>query len=149
MLSLQEVSDRLELEDLVHAYSHAVDARDWDALDELFTPDATIDYTEMGGPRGDLASTKAFLAEVMPLMTSTQHLVATSRFVVDGDSATGRSICFNPMAVEVAGAPHTFFCGLWYRDTFVRTAAGWRFADRYEERSYVHNPPPGFPAAEG
>ena len=28
MLSLQEVSDRLELEDLVHAYSHALDARD-------------------------------------------------------------------------------------------------------------------------
>ena len=146
MLSLQEVSDRLELQDLVHAYSHALDARDWDALAALFTPDATIDYTEMGGPRGDLASTRAFLAEVMPLMASTQHLVATSRFVVDGDEATGRSICFNPMAVEVEGRPHTFFCGLWYRDRFVRTPDGWRFAERYEERSYLHNLPPGFPA---
>jgi ketosteroid isomerase-like protein len=145
VLSLQQVSDRLELEDLVHAYSHAVDARDWDALDALFTADAVVDYTEMGGPRGDLASTKAFLAQVMPLMTTTQHLVATSRFAVDGDAATGRSICFNPMGVAVDGRPHTFFCGLWYRDRFVRTADGWRFAERYEERSYVHNPPPGFP----
>ena len=148
MLSLAEVSDRLELEDLVHAYAHAVDAGDWDAFDDLFAPDATVDYTEMGGPRGDVASTKAFLAQVMPLMASTQHLVATSRFVVDGDTATGRTICFNPMTVEVAGSPHTFFCGLWYRDRFVRTADGWRFAERYEERSYIHNTPPGFPGTE-
>ncbi len=47
MLSQQEISDRLELQDVVHAYSHAVDARDWDALDEVFVPDAVIDY-----PRG-------------------------------------------------------------------------------------------------
>ncbi|MBI2709523.1 MAG: nuclear transport factor 2 family protein [Actinobacteria bacterium] len=144
MLSLQEISDRLELEDLVAAYSHALDARDWDALAELFTADAVVDYTEMGGPRGDVASTIDFLARTMPLMASTQHLVATSRFRVDGDRADGRTICFNPMVVEVESHPHVFFCGLWYRDRFERTAGGWRIAERYEERSYLHNLPEGW-----
>jgi hypothetical protein len=32
MLSLQEISDRLEIQDLLARYSHAVDQRDWAAL---------------------------------------------------------------------------------------------------------------------
>jgi hypothetical protein len=35
------------------------------------------------------------------------------------------------------------FMGLWYRDTFVRTSAGWRIRERYEERAYTYNVPPG------
>ena len=60
-LSIQEISDRLEIQDLLVAYSHAIDSHDWDALDDVFTPDAVIDYTEMGAPRGNLTETKAFL----------------------------------------------------------------------------------------
>ena len=36
-MSLQEISDRLEIQDLLAAYSHAIDGRDWDALDDIFT----------------------------------------------------------------------------------------------------------------
>jgi hypothetical protein len=36
------------------------------------------------------------------------------------------------------------FIGIWYVDRYTRTADGWRIAARSEERSYVHNPPPGF-----
>jgi len=61
VMTLQEISDRLEIQDLMVAYSHAVDTRDWDAFDDVFTPDATIDYTEMGGSRGTLTETKDFL----------------------------------------------------------------------------------------
>jgi hypothetical protein len=35
--------------------------------------------------------------------------------------------------------PHVFICGLWYRDTFVRTEQGWRIKDRYEEKSFFYN----------
>ena len=144
MLSLQQVSDRLEIEDLITEYSDAIDSREWDRLDDVFTADALIDYTAMGGPAGDPAAIKTFLAGTMPLMASYQHLVATSRIRVDGDRAEARTICFNPMVVDVGGAGHVFFCGLWYRDTFLRTPAGWRIAERREERSYFHNLPPGW-----
>ncbi|MGR7003390.1 nuclear transport factor 2 family protein [Yinghuangia aomiensis] len=40
MLSLQEISDRLEIQDLMVRYSHAVDTQQWDVLDTVFTPDA-------------------------------------------------------------------------------------------------------------
>src|SRR4051812_44762297 len=58
--ALTELADRLAIQDLIARYPLAVDGRDWDALDELFTPDARIDFTAFGGPAGDLASTKSF-----------------------------------------------------------------------------------------
>ena len=85
-MTLQEISDRLEIQDLMVAYSHAVDTRDWDAFDDVFTPDAIIDYTEMGGSRGTLTETKDFLRMVMPHFSSFQHMVATSKVTLNGDT---------------------------------------------------------------
>ena len=76
--SLEELSDRLEIQDLLVAYSYAIDFRDWDALDEVFTPDAFIDYTAFGGSSGNLEETKKFLAAAMPMFSGFQHMVATS-----------------------------------------------------------------------
>ena len=44
-LSLQQISDRIEIHDLLVRYSHAIDTRNFDALDQVFTPDAFIDYS--------------------------------------------------------------------------------------------------------
>jgi hypothetical protein len=43
MLSLQEISDRLEIQQLLIDYSTAIDQRRFDDLDRVFTPDAYID----------------------------------------------------------------------------------------------------------
>ena len=52
MLSLAEVSDRLEIQQLLVDYSTAIDQRRFDDLDNVFTPDAYIDYRELGGIDG-------------------------------------------------------------------------------------------------
>ncbi len=145
-LSIQEISDRLEIGDLIVDYAHAIDSGDWDTLDDIFTPDAVVDYTAMGGIRGDLAAIKAFLPEGLGWFRSTQHLVATSKITVTGDEATGRTICANALVLAEPGGERTIQLGLWYVDTFVRTPQGWRISSRVEERSYAHNTPDGFPA---
>lgn len=148
-LTLQEIADRLEIQDLLVDYSHAVDTRDWDALDDVFTPDALIDYTALGGSSGSVAETKAFLAAAMERYAGFQHMVATSKVTIEGDVAHGRTICHNPMVIgRDDGSTHVFFCGLWYRDQFVRTAEGWRIAERVEERCYFHNLPPEMAALD-
>jgi 3-phenylpropionate/cinnamic acid dioxygenase small subunit len=149
MLSLQEISDRLEIQELLVRYSHAVDTRDWNLLEKVFTPDATIDYTAFGGPRGDFASTRVFLESSMPHFSSSQHLITNIVLEFDGDEAYGRTACFNPLVIdrEDASQAHVFFCGLWYRDRLVRTEQGWRIADRCQERSYMFNTPPEILAA--
>ena len=143
--SLEEISDRLEIQDLLVAYSHAIDTRDWDALDDVFTEDAFIDYSAMGGSAGDLPSTKQFLAAAMPNFAGFQHMIATSKVTLSGDEAEGRTICHNPMVIDKGdGETHVFFCGLWYRDVLVRTPEGWRIKERHEEKSYFHNVPSDF-----
>lgn len=143
MLELQEISDRLELMDLMVRYSHAVDNRAWDDFDDIFTPEAIIDYTAFDGPRGTVAETKEYLASTLSGFPAFQHLISNPELRIAGDTATGRTMCFNPMGVArpegETGEPRIFFCGLWYLDRFVRTADGWRIAERFEEKSWTHN----------
>ncbi|MGW8375265.1 nuclear transport factor 2 family protein [Streptomyces sp. ODS28] len=144
MLSLQEISDRLEIQDLMVRYSHAVDTRQWDALDEVFTPDAVIDYTAMGGVRGGLAEVKEFLAAVLADFPAFQHMIANSSLTVEGDTARGLTMCHNPMVLPGGngdGSAGVLFCGLWYRDTFVRIDGAWRISERVEEKSYMYAAP--------
>lgn len=146
-LSLQEMSDRFEIQDLIVDYAMAIDGSDFDALDALFTTDAHIDYTATGGIAGTLAEIKAFLPDGLKWFSSFQHLTTTAKIVIDGDQATGRTICHNPMTLSNKdGSTHTMTVGLWYVDRFERTRDGWRFSERIEELSYMHNLPKGFPA---
>jgi 3-phenylpropionate/cinnamic acid dioxygenase small subunit len=148
MMSLQQISDRLEINELLVRYSHAVDTQDWELYTTVFTSDAVIDYTEMGGPRGTVTEIVEFLRSTMPTFASSQHMVGNTVLELDGDAARARTICFNPMVLDRGeGATHVFFCGLWYRDALVRTPDGWRIKERYEERSYVHNFPEELAAA--
>ncbi len=76
-MSLQDISDRLEIQDLLVAYSYAIDGRDFDALDDVFTPDAFIDYTAMGGSGREPRRHQEVPDEAMPMFSSFQHMVST------------------------------------------------------------------------
>lgn len=136
MMDLQELSDRFEIQDLIARYSAAIDGRRWDDLTDLFTEDAFLDYTETGGIAGSLPEHQAYNAEVLVSFQGTQHLMGLPLIVVDGDTATARTNCFNPMVVS---GERVFFVGLLYADELVRTGTGWRFRIRKEELSYFHN----------
>ncbi|WP_156839505.1 nuclear transport factor 2 family protein [Novosphingobium aquimarinum] len=149
MLSLQEISDRLEIQDLFARYSFAIDDRDFDVLDTVFTPDAVIDYSETGGAKGTVGEIKAWLPVAMKRFPMFQHMVATTQLKLDGDKATSRTILFNPMTYRKPdGEDQVFFIGLWYRDELVRTPDGWRISSRYEEMAYTYNTPDMEPIPE-
>lgn len=148
MLSVQEMSDRLEIQDLLASYCDAIDSRNWDALDEIFTSDAIIDYTAAGGARGNLSDTKAYLERALKQFSGMQHMLGLPVIKITGDRATSRTIAFNPMVVERDGQPHTFFLGIWYSDELNLTEAGWRIVHRREEVSYFHNVPADFVPVE-
>ena len=135
-LGLQEMSDRFEIQDLLVGYCYAVDARDFDALDQYFTADAVIDYSEMVGFKGDLAQTKQFLQGSFSIVTAVQHAISTTRYEFDGDRCRTKSVCYNPMTVTNGLQEDTVTFGLWYIHDLVRTAAGWRIARLYEEKCY-------------
>lgn len=140
-LSLQEISDRLEIQDLLFHYADIIDRQAADELRDVFTPDAAIDYSAFGGSVGDLETTIAFLKEALPAFSNTQHLNANIQIRVDGDRATGRVMCFNPMEMPLGEESQVFMLGLWYVDEYRRGDNGWQISSRREERSWVFNVP--------
>ena len=141
-LTVEEMSDRFEIQDLIVGYCYAVDSSDWDALDRFFMPDAVIDYSEMVGVSGGLQEIKRFLAESLTPILAFQHAVSTTQYSFDGDRCETRSVCTNPMVVPGDdGQPQTIFFGLWYIHQFRRTQNGWRISGLYEKKCYNHNLP--------
>jgi hypothetical protein len=135
MLSLEEISDRFEIQQLLIDYSTAIDKRRFDDLDQVFTPDAYIDYRAMGGIDGSFPEVKAWLAQVLPNFPVYAHMLGNFDVRIDGDSASSRTICFNPMVLG-GDQNQILFCGLWYDDEFVRTPEGWRMSRRVEAKVF-------------
>ena len=135
MLSMAEISDRLEIQQLLIDYSTAIDRRHFDDLDRVFTPDAYIDYTVFGGIAGTYPEVKAWLAEVLPNFPVYAHMLGNVDVRIEGDTASSRTICFNPMVLP-GDQKQVMFCGLWYVDEFVRTPEGWRMTRRVEEKCF-------------
>lgn len=141
-MPLGELSDQAELLRLVTVYAYAIDERAFDRLDAVFTPDAHIDYTAMGGIKGDYATVKAWLGPALSHFPGFMHFIGNTLFEVKGDEATGKIACFNPMVVPTPeGGTDTMFLGLWYLDRYQRTAQGWRISERVERKSYEFNMP--------
>ena len=142
MLTIEQISDRLELQQLVTDYVYAIDTRAFDTLDRVFTPDAHIDYTAMGGIAGPYPKIKAWLPEALKHFPAYMHFIGNLSFEINGDVATGQIACFNPMVIpNAAGGTDAMFLGLWYHDRYARTKDGWRIAERVEKKCYDFNMP--------
>ena len=138
VLSLEQISDRIEIDDLLIRYTVAIDTKDWELLDTVFTPDAKVDYTTSGGIKGSYPEVRAWLAEVLALFEMTQHLISNSVVRIDGDTAAARTMVFNPMGRDDGkGGLELFYVGAWYEDKLVRTPEGWRIAERFEEQAFL------------
>ena len=128
-------------------YAHLIDTRQFDQLRDVFTEDAFVDYSVYGGSVGNLETTIEFLEQAVTreLFPNCQHLNANVQVTLDGDTASGRVMCFNPMEMNLPGGDsQTYMLGLWYVDEYRRTADGWRIAKRYEEQLLMQGAfPPG------
>lgn len=142
-LSIQEISDRFEIQDMLYKYADIIDMKKFDELRDIFSDDAYIDYSVYGGAAGNREEIISFLKEAMTIFPNTHHLNANMQISVDGDAGTGRVMCFNPQEMDLGEdkGTHTFMLGLYYVDKYVRTAAGWRISERVEEKCWKFNVP--------
>lgn len=118
------VAARQEVIDVLVRCAAAFDARDWDALDDVFTEDATA-YGEEG--RGAAVTlVRSLLGGCGP----SQHLLGNHQVVVDGDRATStcKARVYHAGAGDRSGLSYECFGN--YHDDLVRTGSGWRIARR-------------------
>ena len=137
-LSPQEISDRLEIQDLMVRYARAIDTQDYTLLDTCFVPDAHVDYTQSGGTKGAYPEVREWLKKALAPFAATMHLVGNTTLELDGDKADSRTYVINPMGFpNPDGSLHMFTVGAHYVDKLVRTDEGWRIAERIEEAVYM------------
>jgi hypothetical protein len=142
MNALQTLSDQCEIRALIVRYSNALDARRFEWLDELFTPDAWLDYRATGGIAARYPAVRNWLPPAVGVFPHMCHLVGNISVELAGNSARARTLCLNPVEVPLPqGGTQVMFLGMWYRDALVRTPRGWRMTERVQEGCFQHNVP--------
>jgi hypothetical protein len=137
-MDITEISDRMELEKLVTDYATAVDTRNFTEFNNLFTADAIIDYTAVGGISGNLKEIIVYLETALDFFPNYQHFISNISLTITGNNATGKVMCFNPMQTK---ENQVFFLGIWYHDTYINIDDRWFISSRIEESSWSHNVP--------
>jgi hypothetical protein len=126
-VDLQELSDRQEIVDVITRYTRAVDTRSWDDLDQVFTEDAVMDYSPVGGPTDVPAVVKPWIAKGLAGFDRYQHIIGQVSIELAGDEARATAYFTNPMvSVDPDGNETLWEVGGYYRHELRRTAEGWR-----------------------
>ena len=139
-MDLHQISDRLEIEDVLIRYTRAIDTGDWDALDTVFTADAAIDYTQTGGIADAYPKVKAWLAENLPMFPRRMHMLGQVDVRIEpgaaqiGGEAAVAAYFSNPMIfTQQDGSELLWEFGGIYHHRMVRTPDGWRSRELLEE----------------
>ena len=126
-MDLQELSDRQEIVDVITRYTRAVDTRSWDDLATVFTDDAVLDYSPVGGPVGPPAEVVPWLAHALAGFDRHQHLIGQVSIALGGDTARATAYFTNPMVALAPDGTETLWeVGGYYHHDLVRTPDGWR-----------------------
>ena len=132
------LEDRAAIADLIHRYSYTWDGRDSDGWVGLFTEDAVIEAAFVGKVAWTYRSNaerRTFIDGFYETMTKqgltrTRHVQTATVLSPEADgSVTGETMFVVAFQFRGEPAPRITNTGV-YRDRFVRTAAGWKFARR-------------------
>jgi uncharacterized protein (TIGR02246 family) len=123
---------RAEIAELLARYAFLIDDHEFDALGELFTPDARF-----GSPGSTHAGREAIVANYRALGEVYPITLHEARgFVLDfadDDHARGQVLGFS----EQASGQHTVITSFRYSDSYVRLDGRWRFASRQVKTLYA------------
>ena len=122
-----DVADRLAIHELLGLHGHLIDERRWDELGLVFTDDVVYDASDFGMPV--TRSLGELVAEWTSEAGMARHPLAhhATNIVVDA-SATDGTVRVRSKGIGVG--PGGRVGSVVYRDVVVRTAGGWRLAER-------------------
>jgi hypothetical protein len=119
---------RDELHALVTAYCRAVDRADYEALRDLYHPDATDSHGSFS--TGGVEDFIAQLQAAEPYVRVSQHNITTTNFTIAGDTARGEIYCL--VFHTFAGPEHEIdvIIGGRYLDEYTQHEGRWKFGQR-------------------
>jgi hypothetical protein len=138
--SLGEISDRLAIDQVIARYVHALDARDYDTLDDVFMPETRFDLTEAGGIADSWIEVKRYYQDNLEAFIDYQHVFSNVllEFDIGRQGARSRSKVINPCGMLGGdGKLHHFEVVGWYEDGWRRMPDGWRIIERTWRHGWI------------
>jgi hypothetical protein len=138
-VSIRDLDDRLRIEQKISTLGRCLDERDFEALRELFTVDATVTT-----PGGTAVGHDALIEQARSRHSSDdgiQHLITNLLVELDGDRASVRANLLVSFANAGPADPLPFLLGEVYRFALARTADGWRITTLTSKPTWSLNRP--------
>ena len=129
------MNDQQEITELLAHYADAVNRRDLEAWTKVWSEDGI--YTLNGASkRVGRDAIVALYEKAMAMVESMLQVVHNGTVEVDGDSATGRWYVSEHHGL--GDGKSVYVIGV-YQDRYIRTADGWKFAERHFDQLYLEN----------
>lgn len=133
-MTMQEMSDRLELKEVVDLFSNYADTKENDKQVQLFTPDGRVNIINNGEVTFSLAGREAILKAFSGSMadySSVFHMSGQQTVTfTDASHATGTAYSLVVLVKEVDGHPQTSQEGVCYEDRYEKIDGHWLIAER-------------------
>ena len=133
-ITTEELIARINIEEQIYAYAIALDEKNWEGLNNVFTEDAETIY-------GSKNSTAPFVCknrkeiikmceEGLANVGSTQHLVSNLRIQVEGNTAISKSSALIQHADKVSSQTKSYEMWGEYTDNWVLINDLWKIRKR-------------------
>jgi ketosteroid isomerase-like protein len=123
-------NDKAAILEVLNLYAFALDARQWDLFDRIFTDDVVAEFGPAGTAWTDLNEFKKGFESFHATLDSHQHTMMGQLVHVDGDTARAFSYGNWLLIREAAEGGPTWTGTGWYDDELVRTSDGWKISRR-------------------
>lgn len=134
----QEISDRLEIQDLVAAFADAVNRRNPRLVSARCHPDVTFTVPGWADLQG-VEPMVQFLSQILGHWEVILHSITSGHVSVDGDAATGG---WYITEYGRRDGDEVYLAGL-YRDDYVRMDGRWLFKGRSFQSMFYRSRPAG------
>jgi len=124
--AVQRLLDKDEIVDLVHRYSYLVDHKVYDEIAELFTEDCVVDYG-IAPPLHGRDALRAMFGRGEGFVATSHHNANVLVTFEDDDRAVVLTSLYAWHLTSTDSTPRVWG---YYHDVAVRTADGWRLAER-------------------
>ena len=135
------LEDRQAIVDATIRYCWAIDTRDYDGLDALFTEDVVCDYSSVSPPFTGVGALKELIADVLDRLDRSQHMVSNHEIEISDEGP--RSRCYfhaQHVREKAEGGPNYIVAGI-YTDLWRETEEGWRSCHRKLEVLWTEGNP--------
>lgn len=135
--SIEEIQDRLAIEDLYDRQLAAAETFDFGSYDTTFSSDARLDLSDFGLAVCNYSEYRSWLSSMQEFMLKAQRIRGGLGLVLDGDSATSRVPVYCNVLIRSGDKKLLSKTGIYYNDRLERREEGWRIVERIEQLGWA------------